>query len=306
MNKFLGISAVLGILFLSANVKAADLQQELTTLREDVKILQRQVYYNNEKADKAVSAENTDIRDKINEYGTSLRKMEGRLDELEHSLKENNDRLDKLNRDIEIRLKILEGRQVPASLSAPAPKIQETYAAPVANGAAASVVGDSIHGKDLAPIGGELRDAGAPEQIVTDFPSGSNVINANTPDNMYKNGMQAYESGFYDEAELAFEDVIKQFPSHSLAGNAQFWLGEVYTKQGNLNKAKAAFKDGYEKYKSGNKAADSLYRLGMTMKNTQEKQKACIVFMSFNDEFPRANAGLKNKVQAEIKKLGCK
>ena len=50
-----------------------------------------------------------------------------------------------------------------------------------------------------------------------------------------------------------YEDIIKQFPSHSLAGNAQYWLGEVYTRQGNLSKATAAFKKGYEKYKNGNK-----------------------------------------------------
>ena len=294
MNRiFLSCSIVIACLSVLSKAGAAELEQELKALREDVQILQRQVYYGNEKADKAVGAENTAIRDKINEYGSAIRKMEGRLDELEHKLKENADGLTKLNRDIDIRLKILEGRQVPDSLSAPAPKIRETYDAPVALNAATSVVGDSIHGRDLAPLDGEIVEP-------------KNVVNANTAETMYKNGMDAFDNGFYDEAELAFEDVLKQFPSHQLAGNAQFWLGEVYMQQGDTNKAKAAFKDGYEKYKNGNKAADSLYRLGIILKNTNEKRKACVVFMSFNDEFPKANADLKNKVKAEIKKLGCK
>ena len=47
-----------------------------------------------------------------------------------------------------------------------------------------------------------------------------------------------------DEAELGFEEVMKQFPSHTLAGNAQYWLGEVYSKQGKTFQAKTAFKKG--------------------------------------------------------------
>ena len=136
--------------------------------------------------------------------------------------------------------------------------------------------------------------------------SANGVVNGNKPEDMYAAAMQAYNNGLYDEAELGFEDIIKQFPSHGLAGNAQYWLGEVYTKQGNLNKATAAFKKGYEKYKNGNKGADSLYRLGVTLANQKNTKGACVVFMSFAGEFPKANADLSKKVKAEAQKLGCK
>ena len=123
---------------------------------------------------------------------------------------------------------------------------------------------------------------------------------------MYANAMQAYNNALYDEAELGFEDIIKQFPNHKLAGNAQYWLGEVYSKQGNSNKAVQAFKNGYEKYKNGNKGADSFYRLGVTLANQKNTKGACVVFMSFAGEFPNANADLSKKVKAETQKLGCK
>lgn len=296
----------------SCVVQAADWQQELQTLREDVKVLQRQVYRGTERSEKAVSTSNGDVQVKIGQYDEDLRKITGRLDVLEHSIKQNNERIDKLNRDMEIRLKILEGRQVPASLSAPAPVLPTTYDAPMANSAARAVVGDSIQGDDLAPLGGEENSVNpenkpqAQTQPVALVEDNAPIINANDPATMYGNAMQAYNSGFYDEAELAFGDIVKQFPNHALAGNSQYWLGEVYTKQGDVNKAKAAFKDGYEKYKSGNKAPDSLYRLGVTLENAGDKQKACIVFMSFSDEFPKANAELTKKAQAAAAKLGCK
>ena len=308
ISRFGGVLA--GVLLFAGTSQAADLENELRTLREDVMVLQRQVYRGTEKENKAASAENAGVQQKIGEYDEAIRKINGRLDELEYKVKQSNDKVDKLNRDIEIRMKILEGRPVPANLSAPAPTLPTTYDAKVANTAARTVVGDKIHGGDLAPIDGGPQPI-VPENIAEPPadktpPAPTNTINANKPEDMYSNAMQAYNSGFYDEAELAFGDILQQFPKHNLAGNAQYWLGEVYTKQGNLNKAKAAFKDGYEKYKNGNKAADSLYRLGVTLENQKDKQKACIVFMSFADEFPKANADLSKKVKAEAQKLGCK
>lgn len=290
-----------------AKPAAADYQQELKQLREDVQILQRQVYRSGGKKEQTADTDTSVIQGKIGEYDEAIRKLNGRLDELENSIRQNDNKLDKISRDMEIRFKILEGRQVPAELSAPAPQIAPTYNAPVARHAAASVVGDSIQGEDLAPI-----DDGSPQplfpgiekdQVTTTQPVATTSA---SPKEMYNNAMQAFNSGLYDEAEIGFEDIIKQFPKHNLASSAQYWLGEVYTKQGDLNKAKAAFKDGYEKYKSGNKAADSLFKLGYTFNKSGDRNRACIVYMSFADEFPKAPAELSTRVKAEIKKLGCK
>lgn len=303
MKKKFYLVAVIGLCFGELAV-AADWQSEIAKLREDVVVLQRQVYRGIESEDKAVSSQNTETQVKIGEYGEEIRKINGRIDELEHAVKENNDKIDKFNRDMEIRMKILEGRQVPASLSAPAPKLPTTYSAPVAKEAAAAVVGDKIQGDDLAPIGG--TEENSEPQALVPATSEPEAVNANNPDDLYNNAIQAYNSGFYDEAELGFEEVLKQFPSHALAGNSQYWLGEIYTKQNKMSQAQAAFKKGYDNYKNGNKAADSLYRLGITLESTGEKQKACVVFLSFGDEFPKANADLKTKVQNKIQSLGCK
>ena len=67
-----------------------------------------------------------------------------------------------------------------------------------------------------------------------------------------------------------------------------------------------AFKSGYEKYHDGNKAPDSLFKLGLTFKAQKENKKACIVLSSFNSEFPKANADLAKRVKNEASKLGCK
>lgn len=310
----------------------SDMQKEIEDLREDLMVLQRQIYRgagssNESSKSAAVSSDMAaagNVQVKIGEYDEVIRKVNGRMDTLEYQIKQLDSKLDKINRDMEIRFKILEGRPVPANLSAPVQSIPATYESPVATGASKAVTGDSIQGDDLAPIAGSNVVTDNKSKLSTDLSSGSDgqpqklVPDAVMPvaaDNtkppatvgeMYASGMEAYNSGYYDEAELAFQHILEQFPKDKLAGNAQYWLGEVYFKQNNYNKAIVAFKNGYEKYHDGNKAPDSLFKLGLTFKAQKENKKACIVLSSFNSEFPKANADLAKRVKNEASKLGCK
>ena len=294
---------------------AADLAREVANLREDVTVLQRQLYREN---DKKASA-NGDVQGKISEYDETIRKLNGRLDELEHQLKENNEKIERYNRDMEVRLKILEGKPIPDSLSAPVPRFPTIYNAPVAQGAAESVAGDKIKGKDLAPLekpapkAEPAKLAPTPAPVVKAAPTPAPAaktapapVPANDAQTIYNNAMKAYNAGLYDEAEIAYEDILERFPNHALASNAQYWLGEVYLKRGNYSKAKVAFKDGYDNYKNGNKGADSLYRLGTTFVLLDDNHRACLVLMNFDEEYPNANAELKSKVNVEKIKLNCK
>lgn len=294
MKRILYYTIAISALLLPRYAASSTLEQEISNLREDVKVLQRQMYRENDKSSQATG----DVQGKISEYDEIVRKLNGRMDELEHQLKDNNDKIERYNRDMEIRLKILEGRPIPANLSAPAPQMPTTYAAPVAANAAASVAGDKIKGSDLAPL-----DREQPQEKITD---GGNIINANDPQTMYDNALKAYNTGLYDEAELAFGDILSQFPQHALASNAQYWLGETYVKQNNYSKAKVAFKDGYENYKNGNKGADSLYRLATTFELLDDNHRACLVLLSFEDEYPSGHTEIRAKVNAEKQKLNCK
>ena len=320
---------VSGSLLLAAMPARAnsDIQKEIDDLREDLKVLQRQIYrgagssseISKSSAVTQNQSEAGNVQVKIGEYDEAIRKVNGRMDTLEYQVKQLDTKLDKINRDIEIRFKILEGRSVPANLSAPVPTAPTTYDAPVASGASKAVTGDGIQGDDLAPIAGSsvavekksvpAANSDGPQQLIPSENTAAAPVNtakAQTAAEMYASGMTAFNSGYYDEAELAFQHILEQFPKDKLAGNAQYWLGEVYYKQNNFSKAIVAFKNGYEKYHDGNKAPDSLFKLGLTFKAQNESKKACIVLSSFSSEFPKANADLAKRVKTEASKLGCK
>jgi TolA-binding protein len=133
MKKFLCVGVACGALLSGYGANAADWDRELQQLREDVLVLQRQVYRGVESSEKGASAANSDFQVKVTNWEENVRQLNGRIDEMDYKVKEIDKKLDKINRDMEIRFKILEGRPVPADLSAPAPSMPQTYDAPVAS-----------------------------------------------------------------------------------------------------------------------------------------------------------------------------
>ncbi len=77
---------------------AADWQKEIDELREDVLVLQRQMYRNSgsiatDTSNVQKTAQDTakgDVQVKISEYDEIIRKVTGRMDTLEHELKQTN------------------------------------------------------------------------------------------------------------------------------------------------------------------------------------------------------------------------
>ncbi|MCB1484642.1 MAG: tol-pal system protein YbgF [Hyphomicrobiaceae bacterium] len=123
---------------------------------------------------------------------------------------------------------------------------------------------------------------------------------------------QAYETAYgyllqrdYGAAEAAFGDFLKKFPSDSLAGNAQYWLGETYFVRGQYKSAASAFLQGYQTYAKSAKAPDSLLKLAMSLDRLGQKDAACASYSELNSKFPDAPQSVKARAQAERQRVGC-
>lgn len=281
MKKFrvIALAAVLAGVSGTALAQTGTFEEELAQLREDVTFLQRQVYQNNNAdVNSLTSSKNVSVQ--IGQFDELLRQVIGKTDELEFKIKKLNERLDVMNKDIEVRFKMLEGKPVSSSGSLELPT-KNKFAAPVAKDAPKSIVGDSIKGDDLKP----LKSA--------DVKS------------IYQEGLEALKAGNDKLAEEKFNTILGKFPEDKLAGNAQYWLGEVYYGRKDFTKAAVAFAKGYEKYK-GPKGPDSLLKLGMSMRELKKNEEACVAFTSLPKEFPKAEAALLNRAKSEASKLGCK
>lgn len=118
-------------------------------------------------------------------------------------------------------------------------------------------------------------------------------------------GLEALKANDSQKSAQMFNMILEKYPEDKLAGNAQYWLGEVYYKDKDFTRAAVAFGKGYEKYKNGAKGADSLLKLGFTMDQLGRKEEACVALTNLPKEFPNTDKTILDKAAEQAKKLGC-
>lgn len=276
---------VVVFLLIATKVNAQDIigiQEQLDAIKEEMMILQRKVYRDN--ADSSVYESNPARAEvKIGEYDQVIRNLNGKIEELEYKVKTLEDKLDTINKDTDVRFRLLEGKPINAG-QASAP-ILKKFDTAVAKGAPKSIVGDEITTGDLKNL--------QPEKSMS--------VNE-----LYTTGLEALKAGNSEKAEMYFTLILDKHSSDKLAGNAQYWLGEVYYKDKKFDKAAVAFGRGYSNYKDGSKGADSLLKLGLSMSQIGKKDEACLAFVNLPTEFKNADDTIKAKAKSEAQKLGCK
>jgi tol-pal system protein YbgF len=67
--------------------------------------------------------------------------------------------------------------------------------------------------------------------------TGAPPAGAPSADNLYSNGLRDITSGKYDLARSEFQDYLRYYGNTDLAGNAQFYLGEIAYSQKNYDQA---------------------------------------------------------------------
>jgi tol-pal system protein YbgF len=109
----------------------------------------------------------------------------------------------------------------------------------------------------------------------------------------------------YAGAEVALKAFVDAHPNDPLAGNAQYWLGQTYYARNKFPEAAGAFAEGFKRYPKGPKAAEDLLYLGMSLAKSDQKANACLAFAKLDQSFPHPAAAVRERADAERKRLGC-
>jgi tol-pal system protein YbgF len=131
------------------------------------------------------------------------------------------------------------------------------------------------------------------------------VADAEPPQQLYERAYGYLLQKDYSTAEATFDDFLKRHPTHQLAGNAQYWLGETFYVRGQYRPAAAAFLKGYQDYAKSQKASESLLKLAMSLQRLGQKDAACSSFKEFTAKFPSLPAHIKTLAQNERQRAGC-
>jgi len=162
------------------------------------------------------------------------------------------------------------------------------------------VLGEITSGETVA-----LRSSG-------EFDSRSTELNAETTEEKMT-AEESYEAAYglllkkrdYVSAEKALKSFIEQYPKHSLAGNAYYWLGETFYVRNNYVGAAKAFANGYDKFPAGAKAPDNLLKLGLSLKAMGKEGDACTIFGKLTNNYPDAPAVIVTRVKKEWAEAAC-
>jgi tol-pal system protein YbgF len=84
-------------------------------------------------------------------------------------------------------------------------------------------------------------------------------------DKLYQGAIRDYNSAKYNVAASEFNDVIHYYPQDPLAGNAQFYLGEIAYQQGKYPAAVKYYNAVLEQYSGNTKAPAAELRKGLAL-----------------------------------------
>ncbi len=268
-----GVDANANINITKQNSQQNKMQEQLEEIKEELVILQRRMYNQSKDSELFVNVTRLD---------EMVRKTAGRLDEMEYKIRQLDSKIEMINKDIDVRMSLLEGKDITQNATSQQVKEEEKFEPVTAKFAPKSLTGESVASQELAPI---------KQPSVQDI---------------YKNGLEALKAKKYDLSQKSFNKILDKHSSDKLAGNAQYWLGESFYAQAKFEEAAVAFAKGYQGYENSAKKADSLLKLGMSMLSLGKNEEACAAFVSLPIEFPKAEKNLIDKANKEAKNLGCK
>lgn len=110
----------------------------------------------------------------------------------------------------------------------------------------------------------------------------------NASEAIFEGGLSDYMRGNLDLARGQFMDYLTLYPTHSRAGEAQYYLAETYYSAADYEEAVRQFDQVYKRYPLSKMAPDSLYKQGMAFRQLRKRTEAERAFQSVLDRFPNS------------------
>jgi tol-pal system protein YbgF len=104
---------------------------------------------------------------------------------------------------------------------------------------------------------------------------------------LYQGALRDYNSARYDVAGSEFSDVLRYYPQDDLAGNAQFYLGEIAYRQGNYQAAIKAYDTTVEQFSGNPKIPAAQLRKGEALIALNQKDAGVRELRSLIQRYPQ-------------------
>jgi tol-pal system protein YbgF len=286
-----------------ADEKLDKVLSELQQIKKDLSTLEKAVYSQSFKgssgSQQSGSLEGALTRQlvKITEIEEQMQKLTASHEEVLFSFEQLNERINKVQKDNELRLSDLETGDPKTVTKKTPPKQFPGTDKP-------QDLGTMVVQKQTEKE--QQTSSINPAAVVRVEESDTKEILPNaSPDEQYKFATSLIKVGDYDQAELALREFVKKNPKHELAGNAQYWYAETFYIRQLYHDAAAAYLDGYQKYPQSTKGPQNLLKLGVTLSELGEKDQGCQMLDGITKQYPKATQSVIQKARYEKKKFKC-
>jgi len=119
---------------------------------------------------------------------------------------------------------------------------------------------------------------------------------AETPEDVYARGYKLTMDKDYPAALKTFRRFLAENKKHKLAGNAQYWIGEIYYARGSWERAILEFNGVIKDYPKSEKVPGALLKQGFAFANLGSKKEARVLLREVVEKYPGSReAGLAKK-----------
>ena len=204
---------------------------------------------NREATEQALRQQSATIRAQTDEIREEMRVLSGRIEELEHSLRQ----------------------QRPGGETGDKPREDKLTRVEEANFQNAQRLARIEQYLKLEPmaIGSKPESRIKPEGPSAKAPS---------EEELYNKAKQAFDQGNMAAARKGFEELIHYYPNSQNADNAQFWIGETFFREKLYEKSILEYQKVIEKYPKGNKVPAALLKQGYAFQSLGDKVNSRLIF----------------------------
>ncbi len=164
----------------------------------------------------------------------------------------------------------------------------------------------------LAKVSKQLDDMQTAQQNISAPPAGgqpggnpaaaNNAPQAPPADQLYNDGLRDYNANKNDLASQEFAQYLQVYGNTDLAGNAQFYLGEIAYRQGNFAGAVQSYNKVLDQYPGGNKTAAAQLKKAYALLELGQRDAGVQELRSLISRYPKSPEALQ--ARDRLTKLG--
>lgn len=223
-----------------------------------------------------------EIMGRLEQLQVEMQQLTGKVEEQAYQITELKKRQNTMYSDFDERIQSMEGKGQDTNQPATeAPQEQVKPAEPEAKKTEAPV---AVPTPAAASVPAPANKQAAP------MPKPEVVQATGNEKQEYQQAYDELRNGHTNQAITEFNALLSKYPSGQYANNAQYWLGEAYRVNQNVDSARNAFTKVAENYPGSAKVPDALLKLGYIEYDLKNWAKAKEYLTRVTVEFPSSSA----------------